>query len=180
DAVLTSPKGEPLLHIVWVDDDPDATLRDTRWPVSAQERFERLLVELQADGGTPMGLVLYPEGVRLCYAPKGEAPGHLTFALEPMLTGDGRLLVDAFVMMLGRARLFTARSDERLLPLLQQSRNRQEDVTVALAEQIEEALELLLAGFDVANARAGGALFAELDNEEGREHLYHGLITVLL
>src|SRR5690606_1905539 len=111
DAVLTSPKGEPLLHIVWVDDDPDATLRDTRWPVSAQERFERLLVELQADGGTPMGLVLYPEGVRLCYAPKGEAPGHLTFALEPMLTGDGRLLVDAFVMMLGRARLFTARSD---------------------------------------------------------------------
>lgn len=213
DAVLTDPKGIPLLFVLWSDTDPDAPRSDARWPASPQERFERLLTELQATGaslqspgaslqspgsppndapelpsgppptrcpGPPIGVHVWKKGIRLTYAPAGEAPGSLTFPLEALLTVDGRLLIDALVMLLGKARLFTAQKDARLRPLLEQSRKRQEKVTTALASQVEEALALLVAGMDAASQRSGGTCLRGLEHDGDGEQLYRGLITVLL
>ena len=162
---------QPLLLALWTDGDMDDPV-DTKWPASAQERFERLLVAK----GVPIGLHASPDAIRLTYAPAGEAPGRLTFPLVGLRAADGRLLVDALVMLVGLPRLFTGPADKRLLPLLQASRKRQEAVTVALAEQVEDALRILLAGFDAANARVGGALLSEVPPEA----VYDGLTHVLL
>ncbi|MFM7202503.1 MAG: Eco57I restriction-modification methylase domain-containing protein, partial [Myxococcota bacterium] len=197
DAVLTDPKGSPLLFVCWCDGDPDLPHTDARWPASAQERLERLLTELQSTSaappaaagastlarrvpGPPIGVHVWRQGIRLTYAPSGEAPGSLTFPLEALSTVDGRILVDALVMLLGKSRLLTAPQPSRLRPILEQSRKRQEKVTTALASQVEEALAILVAGMDAAHQRSGHQLLRDMQDEAGRELLYRGLITLLL
>ena len=48
------------------------------------------------------------------------------------------------------------------------------------ALQVADALAELLAGFNAANDRTNGRLFAVLSDEAGRKHIYEGLTTVLL
>ncbi len=93
--------------------------------------------------------------LRLVYAPRGESSGHLTFPLEPMTTVDGRPMLAALQMLLG--------------PLMEQSRKEQNEVSTRLAEQVLEALWILLRGFDAAGLEANDP-----------SHIYGGLITVLL
>ena len=181
DGVVQHPRRGTLLLIQWCGGDPDEPATGTRWPASPQERFERLLVELQSEEhGTPIGVVASPDAIRLTYAPAGEAAGSLTFPIEGLLAADGRILLDALVMLLGRDRLFNARKGKTLLDVLRRSRERQDQVTVALAGQVEEALRLLVRGFDAANSRANGAVFRGLEDEEGQAHIHRGLVTVLL
>lgn len=172
DHALLSPRGEPLLLVRWSPHDLDAPHADPRWPTSPQERFERLLIEK----GLPVGLHVAPDRIRLTYAPAGEAPGRLTFPVTALRASDGRILVDALQMLLGRARLYTAPAPKRLLPLLQASRKRQDAVTVKLAGQVEEALRILLAGFDAADVRTHGRVLRDVPPDD----LYGGLTTVLL
>ena len=181
DGVLVHPRRGTLLLVQWSDSDPDEPATGTRWPASRHERFERLLVELQSEEhGTPVGLHFWPEAVRLTYAPAGEAAGSLTFPLEGLLAADGRVLLDALVMLVGRDRLFNARTGKTLLDVLKRSRERQDQVTVALAGQVEEALRLLVRGLDAANKRSGGAVFRRLEDAAGQDHIHRGLVTVLL
>ncbi|MCK6530348.1 N-6 DNA methylase [Myxococcota bacterium] len=186
DAVLVDPSGAPLVAVRWSPGDMDRPAADHRWPASPEERFERLLTESQPEPGQGLAVGVHcdPDTVRLVYAPRGEAPGTLSFPVEAMVAADGRILVDALVMLLGRARLLTSPSDQRLVPLLRRSRQRQDEVTEALAGQVQEALQILLRGFDTAHDRSGGALFRGLDDGdddgEGRAALQAGLTTVLL
>ncbi|MCA9488579.1 MAG: N-6 DNA methylase, partial [Myxococcales bacterium] len=181
DGALVDRDSAPLVFVAWSDDTLDAPAGDTRWPVSRHQRFERLLLESQTGrgAGTPVGLHACPTAVRLTYAPRGEAPGSLTFPIDALCTWDGRVLIDALLMLLGRERLFTVPQDRRLLALLAASRKRQEQVTVALAGQVEEALALLVAGVDVANTRTRGALLRDLGHASAPA-VRDGLVGVLL
>lgn len=192
DAALLDRDGKPLIFVAWSPNGLDDAAPETRWPISRQGRFERLLLESQgaatgagADRGTPIGVHACPTGIRVTYAPRGEAPGSLTFPIVALCAFDGRLLIDALVMLIGRDRLFTVASEHRLLALLRASRQRQEKVTEELAGQVEEALEILVAGFDVANARSKHRLLADYadvdaDGVAGVEKFRNGLVTVLL
>lgn len=182
DAALVDRNGAPILYVTWSDQDLDASAGDPRWPVSRQGRFERLLLESQRPNapGTPIGVHACPTAIRLTYAPRGEAPGSLTFPIDALYAFDGRLLVDALWMLLGADRLFTVPEAQRLPAILRDSRQRQEKVTEELAGQVEEALEILVAGFDVANQRRNGALLRALDGDDGVEQFRAGLVTVLL
>lgn len=181
DGALLDRDGKPLLFLAWSDGDLDASAGDTRWPVSRHQRFERLLAESQSSpaAGASIGLHGSPDAIRLTYAPRGEAPGSLTFPIDALCAWDGRVLVDALLMLLGRDRLFTVPQDRRLSALLATSRKRQEQVTVALAGQVEEALAILVAGFDLANQRSRGTVFSGLGHESARE-VRDGLVSVLL
>ena len=182
DAALVDKDGGPLVLVAWTDGKLDDDAGEKHWPVTKQARFERLLLEGQtATGGTPIGVHACPSAIRLTYAPRGEAPGSLTFPIDALCAWDGRLLVDALVMLLGRDRLFNAPADRRLAALLAASRKRQEQVTTELAGQVEEALALLVAGLDVANQRTQGALLrgiGDLDDPVGEVRA--GLVSVLL
>jgi hypothetical protein len=137
-----------------------------QWEATPQQRLERLLKESEH----PIGLLWNGVALRLVYAPRGESSGHLTFPLEPMTTVDGRPMLAALQMLLGPDRLFEGgASNTRLRPLMEQSRKEQNEVSTRLAEQVLEALWILLRGFDAAGL--------EVDDPS---HIYGGLITVLL
>jgi len=136
------------------------------WEATPQQRLERLLKESEH----PIGLLWNGVALRLVYAPRGESSGHLTFPLEPMTTVDGRPMLAALQMLLGPDRLFEGgASNTRLRPLMEQSRKEQNEVSTRLAEQVLEALWILLRGFDAAGLEV-----------EDPSHIYGGLITVLL
>ncbi|MFN9659791.1 MAG: Eco57I restriction-modification methylase domain-containing protein, partial [Cyanobacteriota bacterium] len=136
------------------------------WEATPQQRLERLLKESEH----PIGLLWNGVALRLVVAPQGESSGHLTFPLEPMTTVDGRPMLAALQMLLGPDRLFEGgASNTRLRPLMEQSRKEQNEVSTRLAEQVLEALWILLRGFDAAGLKV-----------DDPSHIYGGLITVLL
>jgi hypothetical protein len=170
--VVNAPDGVPQLLVqeVPIGTDFDAIPKgvDGRrtWEASPQQRFERLLKESEH----PIGVLWNGVALRLVYAPRGESSGHLRFPLEPMTTVDGRPMLAALQMLLGPDRLFEGGSSAtRLKPLMVASRKEQNEVSTRLAEQVLEALWILVKGFDAAGAP-----------QAKPEHIYGGLITVLL
>ncbi|RYZ41588.1 MAG: hypothetical protein EOO71_11475 [Myxococcaceae bacterium] len=145
------------------------------WFYEPTAKFDRLLRAARV----PVGLLFNGDCVRLMYAPHGESSGHLTFRFKDLVTAGGRPLFDAMVMLLHARRLFGVLPEHQLPALLEQSRHRQANVTDALAEQVLEALDILLAGFESAAERDGtrglDAAFAR-----GEDHVYGGLLTTLL
>lgn len=171
-SVARDVRGGLIALLGWVDDDLDDTPSTDRWPTSHTERFVRNLTAT----GNPVGVLASPTAVRLVYAPAGQAPGWLTFTFAELHATDGRLLVDALHMLLGPGRLFNAAPGKSLREVLEASRARQENVTIALAGQVEDALSLLLDGVDAADARTAGRLLSDVPDDA----LYDGLTTVLL
>src|SRR3954454_8680491 len=91
----------------------------------------------------------------------------------------GRPLLDAFVMLLSVRRFFSVAREHQLPALLADSRRRQANVTNELAEQVFQAVEILLRGFEAAAERDGSTLLDEAARAAD-DHLYGGLLTVLL
>jgi hypothetical protein len=153
------------------------------WEVTSQQKFERLLRGLKI----PMGLLTNGKELRLVYAPEGESSGHLTFPFAAMAEVAGRSLLSAFYMLLCRDRVFdkiVIDDDRRLCKILENSRLSQNEVSERLAEQVLDALWELLAGFQSADAAVNGKILAPLalegKAEEGNQHIYGGLVTVLM
>jgi hypothetical protein len=146
-----------------------------QWHASPQLRFERLLRET----GVPIGLLCNAEEIRLVYAPRAESSGHVSFPVKAMCEVGGRPILGALHMLLCAQRLFTVAPDQRLPAILRESRKFQNDVSTALAEQVLEALNLLLRGFQAAHEASGGELLGEvLRHDPG--HVYGALLSILL
>jgi hypothetical protein len=150
------------------------------WDATPQQRFERLLKETEH----PIGILFNGAALRLVHAPRGESSGWLTMPLEPMAEVAGRPMLGALELLLGVDRLFGGNPEQRLPAVLAASRKNQNEVSTRLAEQVLEALWELLQGFDEAERVArdsGRTVLGDLgSSEEGQDHLYGGLITVLL
>jgi hypothetical protein len=164
--VLDLPAGLPL-------DKAEAVTGSWDYPPAA--KFDRLLRHVRV----PIGLLTNRREVRLIYAPHGESSGSLTFRLDGMAAVGGRPILDAFVMLLSVRRFFAVAREHQLPALLADSRRRQANVTNELAEQVFQALDILLQGFEAAPERDGSALLREAARAED-DHLYGGLLTVLL
>jgi hypothetical protein len=172
--------GRDYLALVWevppeVNLDRPETVTGP-WEYPAQAKFDRLLRECRV----PIGLLSNGREVRLVYAPHGESSGWLSFRLEDMGTVGGRPILDAFVMLLGRARWFSVAEDVQLPALLAQSRRQQSSVTNDLSRQVFEALEELLAGFSAASERDARAVLRQALEEGEDGYVYSGLLSVLL
>lgn len=157
-----------------LDLDKPETITGT-WDYPPTAKFDRLLRHCRV----PIGLLVNGESLRLVYAPHGESSGAITFRLEDMASVGGRPILDAFVMLLSANRFFGVTEERTLSALLVESRKRQANVTNDLADQVFEALQILLRGFESAAERDGRDL---LDDAlaRGGDHLYKGLLTVLL
>lgn len=180
DSTPSAEAGRPYAMLVW-EIPPDVARLDKpevvtgAWEYPAQAKFERLLRACRVD----IGLLSNGHEMRLVYAPHGESSGWIAFRTGDMAQVSGRRIFDAFVMLLSRERWFGVSLDQQLPAILAQSRKRNADVTNDLSGQVFEALEALLAGFAAADERDGtGALRSAIDR--GDDHLYAGLLTVLL
>ncbi len=179
DSTPTSRAGAGFVMLTW--ELPPGLDLDTRenttgaWFYEPTAKFERLLRAARV----PVGLLFNGDSVRLMYAPHGESTGHLTFRLKDLVTTGGRALFDAMVMLLNARRLYGVLAEHQLPALLEQSRRRQANVTEALAEQVFEALTILLSGFEGAAERDGTRSLKDA-LERGEDHVYGGLLAVLL
>lgn len=180
DPSAAAQAGRDYLALVWdvpteVDLDKPETLTGP-WEYPAQAKMDRLLRECRV----PLGILTNGRELRLTYAPHGESSGWLSFRVDAMCEVGGRSILDAFVMLLGRTRLFGVAEDVQLPALLAQSRGKQGEVTNALSGQLFEALEELLGGFSAASERDKLDLLRRALEDEEEGTLYSGLLTVLL
>lgn len=168
-------------YLMLIQDLPDGLALDAAetvtgpWHYPPYQKFVRLLRHCRV----PIGLLTNRRVLRLVYAPHGASSGWIDFRLADMVTSGGRAIADAFVMLLGSYRLFSALPERQLPALLRKSRDRQADVTNALADQVFRALQILLDGFETAARRDGSSTLSEAV-ERGDDHAYGGLLTVLL
>jgi hypothetical protein len=154
-------------------DKPETQTGPWHYPPSA--KLDRLLRHVRI----PIGILTNRTEVRLLYAPHGQSSGSITFRLADMATVGGRPILDAFVMLLGATRFFGVAPERQLPAILEESRKRQANVTNELAEQVFEALAILLRGFEAAAERDGRQVLDEAARRSG-DHLYGGLLTQLL
>ena len=162
-----------LVQTVEVGRDLDAVLKESSgWRATSEEKFERLLREVQV----PAGILWNGEVLRLVYAPRGESSGYVTFPIAAMMEVAGRPILAALDAVLGGDRLFNVPSDRRLSQILINSRAYQSEVSEKLADQVVDALWALLRGFQMADSATNGTLLRDLD----APHLYGGLITTLM
>lgn len=160
------PRGLPL-------DERETVTGEWDYPPSA--KFDRLLRHT----GIPIGLLTNDTHLRLMYSPHGASTGAMTFRFADMVTAAGKPLLDAFVMLLHARQWFSVPPNKQLPRLLAASREVQGKVTKELADQVLEALHILLAGFEAADG--GAALNAAYrDPERGGDHVYAGLLTFML
>lgn len=171
--------GRPYTMLVWdlplalPLDRPESVTGPWEYPPSA--KFDRLLRATRV----PLGLLTNRREIRLVYAPSRESSGSITFRVDEMASVGGRPILDAFVMLLSAKRFFAVAEDRQLPRLLAESRVRQANVTNALADQVLEALQILLAGFEAAADRDGREILDDAVRRDG-DHAYGGLLTVLL
>jgi hypothetical protein len=179
DASAAAQAAAPYIALVWdlpdgLDlDAPETTTGPWEYPPSA--KFDRLLREARV----PIGILTNRRAIRLVYAPAGESSGSITFRVDHMATSGGRPILDALVMLLGAHAFFTAGETQSLPFILKDSRTRQANVTNELAEQVLDAIQILLRGFEQAYERDGSSLLDEAIRED-ESRVYGGLLTVLL
>jgi Eco57I restriction-modification methylase/MmeI, target recognition domain len=165
-------------HGVGIDlDHPESTTGPWRYPPTA--KFERLLRHV----GIPIGILSNGESIRLIYAPSGETTGHLTFRLKDLREPAGRPVLAALDLLLHARRAYQAAPQFTLEGLLAESRRRQADVTLELAKQVFEAVEMLVGGFEAAAARdcTGNRLdWLRPALEAEADHFYQGVLSVVL
>jgi Eco57I restriction-modification methylase/restriction-modification enzyme MmeI-like protein len=176
--------GPPYEMLVWdlgvvssgrgLDLDKPETLTGS-WDYPPAAKFDRLLRHCRI----PIGLLTNRDVVRLVYAPHGESSGAITFRIDDMASVAARPILDAFIMLLSANRFFGVTEERSLPALLAESRKRQANVTNDLADQVFEALAILLRGFEAAAERDGSVLLEDAISRKG-DHLYKGLLTVLL
>lgn len=179
DAPEAVKASAPYVALVWevpphVDLDRPETVTGP-WEHHVTAKLDRLLRHTQV----PIGILTNRRAIRLLYAPHGESSGSITFRVDHMAAVDGRPILDALVMLLSAYRFYVAGEEKTLPALLTQSRKRQADVTNELAEQVLDAIQILLRGFEVAAERDGSTLLRDAVQRED-DHVYGGLLTVLL
>lgn len=168
-----TPEGIPAQALVMLRPDLDADKRGAEegWEASPHQRLERLVRET----GVGIGILVARNALRLIFAPSGETSGWMTWPLAPLARVEGRVLLGGLKLALGRQRFLTGPPDARLLPLLEESRRSQNDVSTKLSEQVLGALHELLRGVQQADPEGTAALA-----KDAPQHLYEGLLSVLM
>lgn len=153
------------------------------WEATAQQRFERLMRETGVEAGVIVGAretgrrdgVTVEPVLRLVVAPRGEVSGHMTWPLAALAATAGRGMLAGLKLLLDAHALFTGPRSHRLPALLAESRAAQADVSTRLAGQVLASLHELLRGLDAVDSQRIRTLASERP-----QHLYEGLLTVLL
>jgi hypothetical protein len=171
-AVIDPDKGwQMLVRLEGAGVDPEQRGALEGWEATPHQQLERLLRET----GVPTGLLVTDHELRLVHAPRGETSGWLKFPLRSLCEVGGRPMLGGLKLILSSFRLHNDAPDRRLALLLKASRDAQAEVSTRLAAQVLGALYELLRGLHSADRARTEALAASRP-----EHLYEGLLTVLL
>ncbi len=171
-AVVNDQNGDEPLMLVSVFD-PDVSLitpvKGDGWAASPAER----MVELCRAADVRLGLLSNGEQWMFIDAPVGSVTTFATW--EASLWSQEPKTLQAFVNLLGVRRFFVD-SSEQLPALLDESLKHQDEVTEALGEQVQRAVEVLIQSLDRANVDRNHELLEGIAPAE----LYEAALTVMM
>ncbi|MEU8524542.1 DNA methyltransferase [Streptomyces sp. NPDC048629] len=154
---------------------PAQRVRTSTWSATPVDRMAHLC----RHHGIELGLVTDGRWWALVWAPRGGVTTSAVFDTVDWPTPAERVVVRAFLSLLGRRRFFAVEDDEMLLPLLRESLDSQEDVTDALGVQVRQAVELLVEAIGRADAdeRAEGRRgLADVPAQD----VYRGAVAIMM
>ncbi|WP_434740285.1 Eco57I restriction-modification methylase domain-containing protein [Micromonospora sp. SH-82] len=154
---------------------PTLRVEDSTWAATPADR----LAVLCRRHGVELGLVTDGRWWTLVWAPRGGVTTTATVDAVSWPEAAERDVVRAFVSLLSRRRFFGVPDDERLVPLLRDSLNSQEEITEALGVNVRRSVELLVAALgriDVHDRRSGGPGLAHVDAHD----VYRGSVAVMM
>lgn len=147
------------------------------WDASLVQRMERLL----RDTRISIGILHSKHEIRLVYAPAAENSGSIGFPVSEMRDVPGRPIVAALDCLLSKERVLGPGipSKYRLPALLVASRESQNSVSDALAEQVLAALYELIKGLQQADQNVKQRLLGDVLKQKPEE-IYHALLTLIM
>ncbi len=154
---------------------PTARIRDSEWAATSVDR----LAQLCRHHGVELGLATDGRWWALLWAPRGGVTTTAIFDAVAWSEAADRDVVRAFRSLLSRTRFFGVPDAERLVPLLRDSLDSQEDITEALGVQVRQAVELLVAAFGRADVRERAAGGPGLEQVTAHE-VYRGAVSVMM
>ena len=173
DVVLVDPSAadKPLfpIHTYGPDQDLHATVQLGSLAITPSER----MITLLRQSGLRVGLVTNGECWMLVHAPAGAVTGLASWYARYWLQEAETLR--AFVSLLGVSRFFGP-DDEKLPALFERSVQHQDEVTDALGDQVERAVEVLVRTLDRADQDRNRELLAGVEPSE----LYEAGLTVMM
>ena len=140
------------------------------WKASPASRMADLL----RGSDVKLGLVTNGEQWMIVHAPRGETASYVSWFAPLWL--DEPLTWRAFAALLGTERFFGVPETETLERLFLDSLSDQQEVTDELGRQVRQALEVLVARFDEADAESGGVLLRGIAPRE----VYEGALAVMM
>ncbi|MBG0564942.1 Eco57I restriction-modification methylase domain-containing protein [Actinoplanes aureus] len=154
---------------------PASRIPGSTWAATPVDR----LAQMCRHHGIELGLATDGRFFTLVWAPRSGATTTATFDAVAWPEAAERDVVRAFVSLLRRSRFFAVPDEQRLVPLLRESLDNQEEITEALGVQVRQAVELLVAAFgriDVNDRRLGGRGLRDVDAHE----VYRGAVSVMM
>ncbi|WP_200815939.1 Eco57I restriction-modification methylase domain-containing protein [Nocardiopsis sp. JB363] len=184
--VLTEPGGESgdevqadrvrLLGLVCpAGQSPQQRIKDESWSATPVDR----LAQLCRHHGVELGLATDGRWWVLVWAPKGGVTTTAVFDASLWTDSAERDVLRAFYSLLNRRRFFGVPDEERLVKLLAQSMDSQEEVTEALGVQVRQAVELLVAAIGRADTRAREHGGRDLSGVSAHD-VYRGSVSVMM
>lgn len=157
--------------------DFSAKTETDEWDASLIQRMERLL----RDTRISIGIIHSKYEIRLVYAPAAENSGSIGFPVSEMRDVPGRPIVAALDCLLSKERILGPGipSKYRLPALLVASRESQNSVSDALAEQVLAALYELIKGLQQADQNVKQRLLGDVLKQKPEE-IYHALLTLIM
>lgn len=150
--------------------DPERALSGSGCPWSPARR----MAELCRASGVPLGLACGEEKYTLVYAAKNRTTSYITW--DAGLWLEERITLRAFVTLLCKHRFFSLAEEESLTRLMEQSAEKQQEVTDKLGLQVRGAMTEFLRALDALDRANGGALVGHI--APGR--VYDAALTVMM
>ncbi len=154
---------------------PTARIAGDAWAATPVDR----LAHLCRHHNVELGLATDGRWWVLVWAPRGGVTTMAVFDAVTWPETAERDVLRAFVSLLSRKRFFGVPEGERLIPLLRNSLDSQEDITEALGVQVRQAVELLVGAIgraDIRDRELGGRGLQEVEAHE----IYRAAVTLMM
>jgi hypothetical protein len=170
------PRTTRLLGIVCEPDtQPTARVKGQAWAATPVDRLAKLCRHHDIE----LGLATEGRWWALVWAPRGGVTTTAVFDTVAWPEAAERDVVRAFVSLLGRRRFFGVPDGDQLAPLLEKSKDSQEEITEALGVQVRQAVELLVAAIGRADTRQRENDEPSLQHVDAHE-VYRGAVSVMM
>ncbi|GGM27856.1 Eco57I restriction-modification methylase domain-containing protein [Dactylosporangium sucinum] len=156
-------------------DRPTARIAGSAWSATPVDRLAHLCRHHDIE----LGLATDGRWWAFVWAPRGGVTTTAVFDTVAWPEAAERDVVRAFVSLLNRRRFFGVPDAERLVPLLRDSLDNQEEITEALGVQVRKAVELLVAAIGRADVRERELGGSGLENVKAHD-VYRGAVAVMM